>query len=601
MILQALTQYYEALAQQEKIEKFKYAKVKAAFALNISLDGELLGVIPLQQQVQQGKRTIDVAQEFSLPQPVVRSSGVCANFLCDNAAYLLGIDLKKNNNNPERARQCFAAAKDLHCQLLRDVESVAAQSICAFFEHWKPEAALAHPILQPYLEQIGSTNLVFWSNATQSYAHLDAAITYAWDLYCAQDLGAPQMRCLVTGETAPIAILHNKIKGVRGAQTIGASLVSFNALAYESHGHSKDQGRNAPVSEYAAFAYISALNALLSDKEHCQFLGETTVVYWAKDADPEAQDLFKLVLDSPPLDQKAIQDVDLQLKGIFEKMARGDRIIYGTDIDQPFYVLGLAPNAARVSVRFFLRDTVGHMLQNLQAHYERLEIAKAPFEPEYLSLPALLQETVNSNSREKTASPLLAGAVLRAILSGMPYPRALYIGAMLRVRAEQDSPEKHTQKVSRGRAAILKAYLSQTLHHPSDKEVLTVALNEQSTNRAYVLGRLFAVLEKAQLDANRDINTTIKDRYFTAACATPKTAFPTLLRLSMHHISKSEYGYITEQQIAALMDKLEIENDPFPATLALEDQGLFILGYYHQFQARFAKKAPKTKKAKEDV
>lgn len=306
------------------------------------------------------------------------------------------------------------------------------------------------------------------------------------------------------------------------------------------------------------------------------------------------RDLFSCFID-PPIEEKEGAQVDQRaeklLHDIFEKLVQGQPIAKDVerhiDMNTRFYVLGLAPNAARLSVRFFLSDSLGTFLKRMASHHAALEIQHSPWEHRYLPLWALLQETVSPKAKSKASSPLLSGAVLRSILSGQEYPQALFANAMLRIRAERD--------VSRGKAAIIKAYLLRN-HKENYKGEATVALNENSDNKAYLLGRLFAVLEKAQQDANPGINATIKDRYFTSACATPAAVYPVLLRLSNHHIAKAQYGYVSERRIRDLLDKLEIEDNPLPSHLNLPDQGAFILGYYHQLKANYAKSDKEEKK-----
>ncbi|NLP25890.1 MAG: type I-C CRISPR-associated protein Cas8c/Csd1, partial [Clostridiales bacterium] len=209
-------------------------------------------------------------------------------------------------------------------------------------------------------------------------------------------------------------------------------------------------------------------------------------------------------------------------------------------------------------------------------HYQDMSIQKQfDNESSSISLWRILSETVSPSSTNKSASPLLAGSVLRSILTGSPYPTALFNSIMIRIRAERD--------INYYKASIIKAYLTRCANSRKYEEVLTVALNEKSDNKAYVLGRLFASLERAQQDASSSkLNTTIKDRYFTSACANPASVFPVLLKLSNHHISKSDYGYSSEQRISEIMDILSVDDSPFPKNLSLEEQGVFILGYYHQ-------------------
>lgn len=319
-------------------------------------------------------------------------------------------------------------------------------------------------------------------------------------------------------------------QGRAGAQSSGASLVSFNAPAFESFG--REQGETAPVSGYAAFAYGAALNHLLSDR--VQYIGDTAVVAWAEGGGEQYQDVFSAALFGQKTD--SISDADFT--DILHKLALGLAVSWDTLPLNPqtqFYVLGLAPNAARLSVRFFLRNSFGAFAQNTQKHYDRLDIARLAYERvAQLSLWSLLNETVNQNARDKSPSPQMAGDALRAILTNGPYPATLYQGVQLRIRAEHE--------ITRGRAAIIKAYLLQntarTAAYPSYEEVLTVKLNEESAYLPYVLGRMFSVLEAIQQQANPGINTTIKDKYFNSACSMPGSVFPLLVNLAQKHLKK---------------------------------------------------------------
>lgn len=577
MILQALVSYYEALAARGEISRPGYSLAKVSYALRIGWDGGLLRLVPMKKSETRGKKEVEVPREMEVPEQALRGNPILSNFLCDHGGYFLGIDDK---GKPERSMQCFAAAKELHKAVLGEAASPAAKAVLYFFEKWQPDTAAGQPLLQPYMEDIlAGANLVF-SLPNASFAHNDPDVKQAWERYKNSREAGVRMQCLVTGEKdQPIAILHGKIKGVKDAQPAGASLVSFNAKAYESYGRDEGQGLNAPVSEYAAFAYVTVLNRLIADAGHRQLLGDATLVYWADDGDPKYQDAVAAGLASG--------EDQAQLHDIMVKMAKGNMAdLDGLRWDMPFYVLALSPNAARLSIRFFWRSSFGDVMENIRAHYRRMEIIKPTFEKrEYLTPYWLLKETVSPMSQNQDASPLITGSVMRAIFMGTPYPAALLQSVINRIRVER--------KVPRGKAAIIKAWL---IHHgqsnDSYKEVLTVSLNKQSTNRAYVLGRLFSVLEKAQEEANPGINATIKDRYFASACAAPGTVFPILLRLSNHHIAKAEYGKKLSREIGELMDKLQVESDPFPAQLSLEDQGIFVLGYYHQVQDRYQRKAP---------
>jgi len=588
VILGSLVDYYEILASAGEISKPGYCMVNVSFALNLSENGELLGVIPLRTATVRGKKTVEVPQQMEVPEQEKKTVGIKANFLCENSGYVLGVD---NKGKPERSKQCFEEFKKLHHNVLDGLDCVEAKAVLSFLDHWQPDFIVDCDAIKDYLDElIGGANIVF-SIAGRGFAHENAKIRQAWEQYRRSKTDSIKKQCLITGKIEPIARLHPSIKGVKGSQSMGASIVSFNAKAYESYGHDDQQGLNAPVSEYATFAYTTVLNHLLSDSRHKQFFGDTTVVYWAKSPKPIYRDIFAYSLNPEDQTDEASADrgTEAIIGTIFKKLAGGNPIGDFKDYfneNTRFYILGLSPNAARLSVRFFLENSFGNILGKVMQHYKDLEIERKQDDFEFLPLWRLLMETVPSKSREKVSSPLLSGSVLRSIFTGAPYPEALYNSIMVRIRAERE--------INREKAAIIKACLLRK-HRKKYKEELTVSLNEQSQNRAYVLGRLFAVLEKAQQDANQGIKSTIKDRYFTSACATPASVFPVLLRLSKHHTLKSEYGSISERRICDLMDKLDVENNPFPAHLSLDDQGIFILGYYHQVKAIYAKKEKEDK------
>ena len=565
-----------------------------SFALNISAEGELLDVLPLYDQEQRGKKTVEVPRPMVVPAQVKRASNVAANFLWDNATYVLGIS-DQDEAKPRYSRERFEAFRQLNSDLLASVDSPAARAVLAFLQHHDPSAARGQRAIASHLDALlKGGNLVFLFRG--AFVHDDPAIRQAWSDHLAEQ-GAEKMQCLVTGKVAPVARLHPSLKRVRNAQSSGATLVGFNAAAYESYNRS--QGQNAPVSEEATFAYTTTLNYLLSDANPNKklFLGDTTVVYWAESDNRAYEPAFAGIIDPAYVEEEVTEQAgrkkaEAALQAIAQKVKRAqaldlDAMLADLGDENPrFYILGLAPNAARVSVRFFITDPFQEVVQHIMAHYRDLAIIKEyDDQPDYLTVGMILDETVSKKARDKDAAPLLAGAVFRAILTGAPYPAALYNAMITRVRADMDDKAKRISKINYVRAAVIKAYLLRKYRHQPEhpfKEVLTVALNEQSTQPAYVLGRLFAVLEKVQQEAIGNVNASIKDRYFTSACAAPASVFPILLRLSQHHIAKAEYGYASDRRIQEILGLLDVEHNPIPARLTLDEQGVFILGYYHQ-------------------
>ena len=604
MILQALTRYYDILSSdpQSDIAPPGYSVTGVSFALNLSEQGELLDIFPLFEQVQRGKKTVEVPQPRKVPEQVKRSSRISANFLCDNSAYVLGLSDK---DDPEYAIKRFEAFRQWNKDLLVKADCAAARAVIAFLDGYDPNTGREHPAIARHLEALlKGGNLVFMFNG--GFVHEDATIRQAWEVYKSSS-DAVLSQCLVTGDFAPVARLHPSLKGIRDANPTGATLVGFNARAYESY--NREQGMNSPVSEKAAFSYTTALNYLLSStNENKKFnIGDTTVIYWAESEKKAYAKAFMGLCEPEMVEVEAPVETETKpardktaekrLKKVAEKVKRVQaldvsRLLDGLDENPRFYILGLAPNAARISVRFFHSDPFNKIVQKIMKHYKDLEMVKE-FEdqPTYLTIRHILDETISKKASDPEASPLMAGSVFRAILENAPYPAALFYAIINRIRADMDDTKKGIRKINYVRAAVIKAFLIRKYsksQHPM-KEVLVMSLNEQSTIPAYVLGRLFAVLEKVQKEAVNPA-ATIKDRYFTSACASPASVFPVLLRLSQHHISKAEYGYASDNRIEAILNLLDVEKNPIPAHLSLDDQGVFVLGYYHQRAAFFAPK-----------
>ncbi len=609
MILQALNRYYEILLEDPDsgIAPLGYSAVGVNFALNLSATGELMDIFPLfsvdEKNREKSLRMVVPAQ--------VKRSGISPkpNFLWDNSAFVLGLsdNLEKD---PEYGIKRFEAFRQFNLELLEQADCPAARVVSAFLNQHDPQNARTQTAIVPHLEKLlKGGNVIF--RYQDKPVHHDPVIRNIWETYLAGK-EAVKGQCLVTGKFAPIARLHPSIQGIRGANAVGASLVGFNDRAYESFNRIKAQGLNAPVSEQATAAYSIVLNHLLSSTNPNKkfYLGDATVVYWAESTNARYANTFASLFAPEFMDEVTAeganqrQKANERLQEVADKVKNVhaldlDRVLEGLDPTTRFYVLGLSPNAARISIRFFLTDAFGKFIERIMRHYQDLAIIKEyPNQPTYISVRAILDETVPKKSSNKEVMPLMAGAVMRAILLDQPYPAALYLSILNRIRAEADDPAR--KKIGYCRAAVIKAYLLRKFRHTAHKpfqEVLTMALNTASTIPAYVLGRLFAVLEKVQQEAIGEVNASIKDRYFTSACASPASVFPVLLRLSQHHISKAEYGYVSDRRIQDILGLLDIEKNPIPARLNLDEQGVFILGYYHQRADLYTSKKEKEEPA----
>lgn len=588
MILTSLARYYDRLIERAvpEVPVLGYTATGAAFALNLSPGGELVEVITLGGESSGSRAGV----RLIVPEQEKRSMNIAANFMCDNSTYILGVDEK---GKPERTRKAFCQSRLLHHEVLDGVDDEGARAVLAYFDKWEPDLIHSHPALQGVLDKVlKGGNLVFRLDGSSGYIHERWPVRRAWREYKIRRKSGKTAQCLVTGEMCSIAKLHPSIKGVRGAQPTGASLVSFNCDAFRSFG--KEQGENAPVGEEAAFAYGTALNYMLSGRrQRLQLDSDTTVVFWADSSSGIEEDLMAEALyptwQSAGADAPSTSEADAVrlLRDTLLRIRMGqpvDNELVSAALDTPFYVLGLSPNSSRLSVRFWQSGSFGDMLARVSQHYSDIAIERSnAADPEFIPVTWLLSETAPRKTREKASPPLLAGGLMRSILSGRPYPRALYTAMLTRIRADQT--------VNYVRAAVIKGYLLRSMAGAANHEEVgvTVSLNEESRSTAYRLGRLFAVLEKAQLDANPGINATIRDRYFGSASATPRAVFPRLLRLSQHHIAKSDYGTVTDRRIQDIMDGL----DEFPPHLSMEEQGSFMLGYYHQKQALYQKSEKK--------
>lgn len=377
-------------------------------------------------------------------------------------------------------------------------------------------------------------------------------------------------QCLITGEIAPVAVLHPATPLPSADSKSTAKLVSFQKNSgYDSYG--KEQGGNAPVSKRATFAYTTALNHLLArgSRQRIQ-VGDTLTVFWAEKPGHKVETLFGAWLQDTP------DNPDFHVQAVAALLSAPKTGADSFEEDSTrFYVLGLAPNAARIAIRFWHIKTVGELAVNIRRHFEDLSIAHAPHKPETLTLFRLLVATATLGKAENIP-PNLGGDLVRSVLENLPYPQTLLSGAIRRIRAEQE--------VNYPRAAIIKACINRY----SGKEELKVSLDESNMNTAYRLGRLFAVLERIQERASPNINATIRDRYYGAASGTPVTVFSTLLKLKNHHIAKLDNkgeAVNLEKLLGQIMDGIA----DFPAQLGLQDQGRFAIGYYHQRQAFFTK------------
>ncbi|WP_038210600.1 type I-C CRISPR-associated protein Cas8c/Csd1 [Xenophilus azovorans] len=589
MILQALNGYYQRLLTrgEEGLAPFGYSPEKIGYEILLAPDGRVVDVNDIRDT--SGRKPLP--RLMNVPQPEKRTVGIKSNFLWDKTSYVLGV-----STTSKRADKEHEAFKTLHRESLAGTDDPGLKALLAFLAAWTPER-FSEP-QSHFTEEMRDANMVFRLDGEKTYLHeRPAAQAIRARLLAGEDgeaavLAAP---CLVTGERLPMARLHPPIKGVNGAQSSGASIVSFNLESFASYG--KSQGENAPISEQAAFAYTTVLNHLLRRSEHNRQriqIGDASVVFWAEaEADDEAEAAEEFLANTWNWDDRPTDAQENNAMGLaLAKLVQGKplheidpRLSASTRI----YVLGLAPNASRISIRFWYVDTLGALARNVAWHAHDMHLEPAPWSgmPALWRLVLATAPSRDGRAKAEDVPPQLAGDLMRAVLSGTRYPGSLLANVLMRMRTDGD--------LSGVRVAICKAFLArQRRFNCNSNEEVPVSLDKESTSPGYRLGRLFAVLESVQRAAlGGQVNATIRDRYYGAASATPASVFPVLLRNTQNHLGKLRkdkpgFAFNLEKDIAEIVDGLP---EHFPRSLRIEAQGQFAIGYYHQSQSRFRKAA----------
>jgi len=616
LIIQSLCQYYDILQNDESVSISRpgYSSANISFVLVISRDGKLSHIVDQRSDDKKPR-----PKEMKVPLQKARANGIVPYFACDNSKYVFGVEKVKGEKKDKllsertayiflledndgaatvvskRSNACFEKFRELQHEVLNNPDDSGARTFLRFLDNWNPENFLKNPKIMEYKDEIlAGANFVFECDG--DYLHKNSVVKQAWENYLSHetDGDVPVSQCLISGELEPISRLHQKIKGVVGAQVSGASIVSFNNEAFCSY--NKKQSYNAPVSESSMFKYTTALNYLLANKDNRIRIADTMVVFWAETSDGSYEDFANFFFapreninrekEDESADDSRIRDQETlkTMEDILSKIRSGRHLNkdeIAVDPDTKFYILGLSPNNARLAIRFWYVDTFGNFLEKVGQHHLDMEIIRNDSEPKYTSVYRLLMETVAKSSTDRKASPILGGLIMRSILNNTTYPIQMYSAILNRVKVERS--------INRVRAGFIKAYLLRLARSGSTnikEDLITMKLNEDSSNVPYRLGRLFAVLEKVQSETNKSMGSTINSKYFSSASATPSVVFPVLLKLAQHHIAKSDWGFKTSQSMEEILSGV----DEFPKYLGLEEQGMFMLGYYHQRKANYTKK-----------
>jgi len=595
MILQALNAYYDRISVTEpkKVPPYGWSLEKISYCIVLNADGSIFNIEDLRIHEEKKK---SVPNSLIVPMYEGRTSGVKANYLWDNSAYTLGIS-EKPKDLDKKYEDFWAKVNTFD-----NSNSKALKALQKFPAFWNDNKQNYHEKTKEALD----ANFVFrLLDDGNKFIHECEEFKKQWAIVLSNYLSKlSDGQCLIEGEIAKIAELHSSIKGVDNAQSSGALIVSFNKDSFESYGLKK--GKNASVGTNAAFKYVTALNYLLrKDNTNKQRLkiGDAVTVFWAEstdNTDAEMAESFMSEAISPPSDAQETASLASLLQQVSQGKPLKD-LRPDLDPNTKFYILGLSPNAARISIRFWYATTLNELTQRIAQHYQDVHL-----EPQQgnglLDIRKLTYATApiyTENNQQKTdfdkIPPQLAGNLARAVFTGQLYPQSVLSQVLMRMRLDG--------VVSFTRVSLCKAVINREirLKNKSTMQEILMSLDVEEKNVAYRMGRLFAVLESIQKEAlGKEINATIRDRYWGAASATPALVFPMLERNMMNHLAKirkepkAENRKLTGQELASIFDWQigQIKEDMptfYPKNMNLQEQGRFAIGYYHQRYTRHIK------------
>lgn len=604
MILTRLYELYGRLEHDLEFDnvlpRLGTSKQKMSFIVVLTPGGKLFDIQDAKQKTtildKKGKaKTILETTDLIVPGGAHPSgSAPTPRLLWDSTAYIFGCypdKAKKKEKDKEKARKVlFPAFRERHRQF-RDANGLndpGLNAVVTFLESWDPEKISDD--VREKIERFGDNFGTFAIQGKPGYvfeapAVKDAALREMLET----DPKVLRGTCLITGEQDTILsrIVETKIK--LGSNPGGTAIVSFDKASFCSYG--KEQTYNSPISEEAAFKAHNAINLLISDSRYNFKLADTTVVFWTEKKTRTENLLSWIINPSSKTDGVAMDAARAQRIQSFWKVVSqaGDPDLgeLGDDASTPFYMLGIEPNAARIVIRFWHESSLGDFILRLRQHAQDMAIQKAfQSEPDHIPLWLLLAQTARD---AKGIPPLLAGSLLRSVVEGLPYPKSLYQLTLNRVNVGHDK-YKIGEKVSYCQAAVIKAFLIRN----TNKKGLTMGLNTENKNPAYLLGRLFATLEMTQNDSSGGVNAGVGDKFYSSASATPRIVFPTILDMFRKWIKKLSsdkpgLAIVREKLVGEILDDID-STEGFPSQLTLEERGLFALGYYQQMRAFFTKK-----------
>ena len=596
MLIKALCDYYDILSKAGKVLPEGYSNVGIHYLVSLTPEGKVDVITDYQDRIPEilknGKTKIQTNPKTVRMPKRTEKSAIDSNIIEHRPLYLFGLSYAEDSMDADdkKVQKSHEACVKTNLEFLEGLDSPIVNAYRSFLQNWEPENEIHNGKLMELGKKYNTFRFAFClSGNPDILLHEDPAVKKKWEQRIQEAKDSKDedsnVQCAITGEYAPIARIHNKIKGVYGGQASGTGLVTFNNPSENSYGN--EQSYNSNISEAAMEKYTEALNYLLQGRKHKILLDDLTILFWAMNAEETCEDTFLAMLngESEKMDSEA---TDKMLQDLMAKSKDAEayqrQLESLDDIDEKvvFYMVGIKPNASRLSLKFIDRKRYSDVLWNILQFQKDMQISE-----EFKAVPfyRIKKELVSPKSSNEVCNPALLSKVFEAIIYGYKYPIALLETVVRRVKTDKDV----SITGNRIRAGLIKAVLNRM----AEKEEIPMSLDRENRNQAYLCGRLFAVLEQLQDTASGgNLNSTIKDRFFASAASKPVLVFPKLLKLSQNHLDKfrgkNERNYVFYNKlISEIIDMLQGE---FPDTLLLADQGKFIIGYYQQRQRFFEKK-----------
>lgn len=604
MLIKALCDYS---ALQENKTPAGYCEYDIHYEILLTPEGKIAAIndvrIPQIIKLKNGKTKMNyfpVMEQFPVR---TEKTDIDKNTIEHRSRYIFGLNYDKGTLTPTDATNKAVKSHKCFCEwnekFFENIDSPICKAYLNFIRTWKPEQETQNPHLLALGKEYSNSHFEFGLDGSPEIKlHNDSKFKAAYEGYLAQlnadsDSDDTELStCSILGEKLPQARIHNKIKGIKGGMSSGGTLVGMNDTAFESYG--KKQSYNSNVSEKAMKMYTSALNYLLSKRDHYKIIDDMTIVYFAmKKNDTEECNMFAGMFSGfeDEFNETVVTEADRNINTVMTQLKQGKSADMPYDHNVDFYVVGLTPNKSRVCQKFVCHDKFGKILDNVMKHQHDIAIGDYKSQVsierighELISPKASKPKKDDENDTNKVPPPLTA-ALFEAILKGTRYPEELLSTVVARVKTDSDEENNHFIKLNDTRAGLIKG----CINRKQNKEEIKMSLDLENKNQAYLCGRLFAVLEKIQQDASGGgLNRTIKDSYFASACSKPSTVFPKLYKLSQNHIKKLSSPIFYNKLCGEILDGLD---GKFPSTLSLDDQGRFIVGYAQQNKALYTKKS----------